>query len=189
MDKKLTIALDLDDTITTFMPTCIETYNKIYKTNHTIDEITEWEIDGIFEHCLWSIFAKSDILENMPLKEGAFNVIKKWHEQGYRIVIVTGVVDLSTFMDKVQWLSNVELREYITDIIPTIHKELINADVLIDDNPNYLRNWQIANPNGLTLLMTAQHNKNKDFTNEFIRVNDWYEIDLLMECAKERLKK
>ena len=166
--KKLTIALDLDDTISIFMPTCIQKYNEIYGTNHSIEEITAWDISGIFNPSLWSIFDKCDVLKYMPLKEGAFNTIKKWTEQGHRVVIVTGVNDVKSYVDKTKWLSNVGLDKYITDIIPTKNKELINADVLIDDNVEYLRNWRGTNPNGLALLMTAQHNKNKDFSDEFI---------------------
>ena len=48
--RPLTILLDCDDTISVFMETCITKYNEIYGTNHSIEEITDWNIDGIFEH-------------------------------------------------------------------------------------------------------------------------------------------
>lgn len=50
--KQLTILLDCDDTISTFMETCINKYNEIYGTNHSINEINGWYVDGIFEHGL-----------------------------------------------------------------------------------------------------------------------------------------
>lgn len=181
MDKKLNIVLDLDDTISTFIPTCISKYNEIYNTNHTIDEITKWDISGIFEHSLWSIFDKCDVLEHMPLKEGAFETIEKWHNQGHQITICTGVNDTKSYIDKLKWLENVGLDKYIFDVIPTKNKELLHSDLFIDDNPEYLRKHKKANPNSLCLLKTAQHNKNKDYSDEFIRINTWYEISLLVE--------
>jgi 5'(3')-deoxyribonucleotidase len=186
MNKKLTIALDLDDTISIFMPTCIKTYNEIYGTNHSIEEVNTWYVDGIFKHSLWSIFDKCDVLQRMPLKEGAFDTIKKWHEQGHKLVIVTGVHDVKSYLDKIKWLERTGLDKYILDIIPTQNKELINADVLVDDNPEYLRKWVKTNPESLPLLMTAQHNKGKDYSDEFIRVTHWHEIDLLLELLTRK---
>ena len=89
-------------------------------------------------------------------------------------------------MDKIKWLERTCLDKYILDIIPTQNKELINADVLIDDNPEYLRKWVKTNPESLPLLMTAQHNKGKDYSDEFIRVTHWHEIDLLLELLTRK---
>lgn len=181
MNKKLRMLLDLDDTISIFIPTCIKKYNEIYGTNHSIDEITKWDISGIFEHDLWSIFDKCDVLEHMPLKEGAFETIEKWHNQGHQITIVTGVNDIKSYEDKIKWLKNIGLDKYIYDIIPTKNKELLSGDILVDDNPEYLRKFQKTNPDALCLLMTAQHNKGKDYSDEFIRIHSWHELSLLVE--------
>ena len=118
----------------------------------------------------------------MPLKEDAFDTIKKLSEQGHRIFIVTGVLDKQHYINKMNWLKNVGLDEYVEDIIPTVHKEIIKADIFIDDNPDYLRKWAANNPDGTPLMMTAQHNKHrKDLDDEFIRVDNWHEIDLLLK--------
>ena len=179
--RQLTILLDCDDTISIFMETCINKYNEIYGTNHSIEEIDDWYIDGIFEHDLWSIFDKTDILQHMPVKSGALDTIKKWYDMGHRIVIVTGITSAKAYADKMKWIKLVGLEPYIYDVIPTRHKELINGDMLIDDNPEYLREWRKArgNTNKPCLLMTANHNKNKEH-NDLIRVNNWKEIDRVM---------
>lgn len=176
--KQLTILLDCDDTISTFMETCINKYNEIYGTNHSINEINGWYVDGIFEHGLWSIFDKTDVLQHMPIKDGALDTIKKWHDMGHKIVIVTGVTSTKAYENKIRWVKLIGLEPYIYDVIPTRHKELINGDIFIDDNPVYLQEWQeiCGNANKLCLLMTAQHNKDKTYDN-FIRVDNWKEID------------
>lgn len=174
--EQATILLDLDDTITHFMSTCIREYNKMYGTNHSPEDITEWEIDGIFEHDLWSVLAKTDILQHMPLKDKALEVIKEWHESGYKVVIVTGIRCADSYRDKLIWLKNCGLEPYIYDLIPTIHKELVKGDILIDDNPRYLSEWEDNNIGGIGLLVTANHNKGKSFDGRFIRVNDWQDI-------------
>lgn len=181
MTKNLTILVDLDDTISIFMETCIKKYNEIYGTNHSIDEINDWYIDGIFEHGLWSIFDKTDVLMHMPLKSQALPVIKKLNEDGHKIVIVTGVTSAKAYEDKIRWTELVGLDKYIYDIIPTRHKELVNGDIMIDDNPVYLSEWQEipGNRNKPCLLMTAQHNKYKQY-DEFIRVESWTEIQRII---------
>ena len=178
-----TILLDCDDTISIFMETCIMKYNEIYGTNHTIDEITDWNIDGIFEHTLWSIFDKTDVLQHMPLKEGAFETIKKWYDEGHKIVVVTGVTSVNSYADKLRWLGLIGLAPYIYEVIPTRHKELVNGDIFIDDNPDYLRNWRSINEGKLCLLMTAQHNKNKEYK-DLLRVDTWEEIDKIFDIYK-----
>lgn len=181
MDNRLTILLDCDDTISVFMQTCIETYNKIYGTNHSIEEITDWDISGIFEHRLWSIFDKCDVLQHMPIKDGAFEIIKKWHELGHKIIIVTGVHNVESYADKLRWLELTGLKPYIYEVVPTRHKEIINGDIFIDDNADYLREWS-KHHDGLALLMTAQHNKNKpELNQEFSRVDTWAQINEIVE--------
>ena len=185
--RPLTILLDCDDTISIFMETCIMKYNEIYGTNHTIDEITDWNIDGIFEHTLWSIFDKTDVLQHMPLKEGAFETIKKWYDKGHTIVIVTGVHTVNSYADKLRWLDLIGLRPYIYEVIPTRHKELVCGDVFVDDKPEYLFEWMQTNPDGVPLLMTAQHNKNKRIHN-LLRVDTWQEIEQYVTLL-EHIKK
>ena len=128
--KQLTILLDCDDTISIFMETCIMKYNEIYGTNHTIEDITDWDISGIFEHNLWSIFDKTDVLQHMPLKDGAFDII---------------------------------------------------------NNPQYLYEWKHINETKLCLLMTAQHNKNKEYIT-LIRIDSWDDVDKYVNVYENILK-
>ena len=185
--KQLTILLDCDDTISIFMETCIMKYNEIYGTNHTIEDITDWDISGIFEHNLWSIFDKTDVLQHMPLKDGAFDIIKKWHKKGHKIVVVTGVNSINSYADKLRWLDLIGLAPYVYEVIPTRHKELVNGDVFIDDNPQYLYEWKHVNETKLCLLMTAQHNKNKEYIT-LIRIDSWDDVDKYVNAYENILK-
>lgn len=176
-NKNPIILLDLDDTITKFLPTTIAEYNKIYNTNHSIDEITEWVIPKHFEHDLFSVLQKTDVLERIPLKEGAYETIEKWYNKGYEIVIVTAVNGcVSSYVQKIKWLHNVGLNKFIKDVIPTNNKYLINGDILIDDNPNNLDSWSSHHDSKvvLPLLMDANHNKQNT---KYTRVDSWKMID------------
>ena len=77
----------------------------------------------------------------------------------------------------------IDNRKYVKDLIPTVNKEMIDGEVFIDDNPEYLRKWKRYHPDRLCLMMTASHNKNKDYSDEFIRVNNWSEISILIELV------
>ena len=53
-NKDFRILIDMDDTITNFLEEVIIEYNRIYGTNHSINEITEWVIPSSFEYGLFS---------------------------------------------------------------------------------------------------------------------------------------
>ena len=110
-NKPIIIGLDMDDTITTFLETVVNEYNDVYGTNHDVEEITTWEIPPQFEHGLFSVFDKREhLILKCPLKEGALDTIKHWNELGFEIVVVTGVLDAESYVDKLRLIEKVGLK-------------------------------------------------------------------------------
>ena len=180
MNKKpITIGIDCDDVITTFIETVVSEYNSIYGTNHSADEITTWEIPPQFEHGLFSVFDKRDeVILKCPIKDHVLDTIKYWYSLGIDIVIITGVLNSQSYIDKLKLIEKVGLKPYIKDVIPTRNKYLINCDILIDDNVEYLKKWQEYHPEGRAYLFNARHNQK---CKDFCRVNNWKELRYLVE--------
>lgn len=175
------ILSDLDDVITNFLPALFETYNTLHNDDfHCTQEIISWEIPREnFKYDLFGTLLTDGLLENMPLKPNAFDIIKKWHSQGHKIFIVTATHgSTEEFQKKTKWLINCGLDKYIEDIIPTKNKYLIRGDIFIDDNINNLREWNKYN-NGTPILMNASHNRFVD--SEFTRVSNWKELDKIVK--------
>lgn len=174
MYKPLTILVDIDDTLSNFIPTILDNYNKIHATNHDMSIIDRWEIPKELPN-FWDALTH-EMLQNMPLKECVYDTLKEWHDEGHKIVLVSAIADDTHYMDKVIWSEKMRIKEFITDIIPTRHKYLIRGDVFIDDYIMNILEWSSHNKKGVPLLMTANHNKNLEYSCEYIRVNDWKEI-------------
>ena len=178
-NKPIIIGLDMDDTITTFLEIVVDEYNDLYGTNHNVEEITTWEIPPQFEHGLFSVFDKREhVILKCPLKEYALETIKYWYSLGFEIVIVTGVQDTQSYIDKLRLLDKVGLTPYIKEVIPSKHKYLINCDIFVDDNVDYLTKWQEYHPEGRAYLFNARHNQK---CNDFCRVNNWKELRYLVD--------
>lgn len=180
MNNKLRILLDMDEVLNVFCKTILHEYNKDKGTNYDVSIIDKWEIpkelDGFWD------YLTPELIENMPIKDGVKETLAKWKSKGYEIFIITGILDDEHYLNKIKWLHNVGIFEYIDDIIPTIYKHIIGGTVMVEDNVEYLRKWKQENPNGLALLMITHSNINRDISDEpIVRIKDWNEIDLVVD--------
>lgn len=175
MYEPLTILVDIDDTLSNFIPTILDNYNKIHGANYDMSIIDRWEIPKELPN-FWDALTH-DMLQNMPLKDGVYCTLKEWHKEGHKIILVSAIADDTHYMDKIIWSKNIGIDKFITDIIPTRHKYLIKGDVFIDDYIMNITEWSAHNKYGVPLLMTANHNKYLDESFDYIRVNDWEEIN------------
>lgn len=159
-NKKFRILIDFDDTITNFLEEVINEYNKIYGTNHSITEVTEWVIPSSFEYGLFSVLEKTDILTTITPKLDSIEYINEWIDEGYDVFIVSDCGSCAdSYGKKLEWLKTYIPKFDLSHFIPCKEKYVISGDVLIDDNLDNLEKWSLHNPYGMDLLMTAQHNK------------------------------
>lgn len=174
--KRLTILVDMDDTIENLLSAWVERLNRDFGTDIKPNDVTEWDISKSFpmltrEQVVSPLFCNDFWYSVMP-KPGAPEMLKRLIDDGHRVLIVTtsGYHTLRTKMD-------VTLFGYFPflswdDVIVTRHKQLIRGDVLIDDGVHNLENGSY-----MKILMDAPHNRNYDAeTNGMIRVKDWEEV-------------
>lgn len=174
-NKDFRILIDMDDTITNFLEEVIIEYNRIYGTNHSINEITEWVIPSSFEYGLFSVFEQSDILTTITPKLDSIEYINKWIDEGYDVFIVSDCCNCAdSYGEKLEWLETHIPKFDLSHFIPCKNKYVIQGNILIDDNLDNLNKWSLNNPYGHDLLMTAQHNKQ---IQDERRINSFKEAD------------
>lgn len=180
--------IDLDDTIT--IDGYINIVNDFLKTNYTYEDIDGYWVDEIvpdnqMQEYLNYFYDKINLYEHVKWNTGAKEVIEKLTKY-YEVLICSAYIDHRDIYDSVNLV--VHKHHWLLDNLPfikpenfifTSHKEVINAEIKIDD--------KVQNLEGnaeLKLLITAYHNKN--ITNEelkaknIIRVNNWYEIEEIL---------
>ena len=174
--KKLTILIDMDDTIENLCEAWVNYLNEIHKTNVSLVDIKEWDITKAFPMLSYSeIFnplTDERLWERVTPLPGAVDNIRRLKEDGHKIVIVT-----TSHPDTVSMKLNKVLFKYFpyftyNDVIITSQKQLVHGDILIDDAPHNLEGG-----NYVKLLFDASHNKSYDTEkHSVIRVHNWEEI-------------
>lgn len=160
MKKDFRILLDLDDTITDFLPDIVKEYNDFFGEEHSLDEITEWVIPNTFKHGLLEMTDRTDFLTRVSPKAGAIKYINKWLDEGYDIYIVSDCRTVKDYEDKVVWLKTFLPKFDINKFISCRDKFIIQGDIFIDDRIENVDNWEKKNEFGHGLIFEAKHNEN-----------------------------
>lgn len=180
-----TILIDVDDVICTnhFVPVV----NKYLGSNYSEDDfsIIKFEID-LFpndkeRNKFYDFYVSVDSYEYSELKPYAYEVIKKLTENN-RVILLTSAIhyeralDMSRqFTDKFKFLLNKLPFFPAENIIFSNQKDLLKADVIIDD-----RTQNLKGDYEYKFLFTCFHNKNISneelSTQKIIRANDWVNL-------------
>lgn len=172
--RKLTILVDMDDTIEDLLGAWVAWLNKHHGLNVKPEDIKSWDITQYFPLSNSEIYAplNEDAFWNtVKPKDGAAGYLAKLKLDGHKLYIVTtsGYKTLATKMEEVLF----KYFPFISwnDVIITADKQLIDGDVLVDDGVHNL-----AGGNYHKLLMDAPHNRwTDDAKYGFIRVHNWEE--------------
>jgi 5'(3')-deoxyribonucleotidase len=179
MDKRVfTILVDMDDTMIDLLGCWVPEINKRYGTTVNQDEIYDWNISQFFP-----IF-ENDFWNRMKPKSGAIKYIKALKNDGHKVYVCTNsnYKTIKNKMDAVLF----KFFDYISwnDVIVTTHKQIINADYLIDDGVHNLVGGKYKG-----ILMDAPHNRNfNEKDHNIIRFESWKEIyDFISDMAGQEV--
>lgn len=189
MNKKVTVLIDIDDTMTHLTRAWCRCLNKRYGTNVSEDDILGWKISNYFPE-----LTEDQVFE--PLHEDSFwwdvepmvdapKYIKQLMDEEFKVYICT-----ASFFDTIKSKFERVLGRYFpfiswNQVIVTKNKQLVNGDILIDDGVHNLVGGAYKK-----ILMSAPHNKDYDAeSNGMIRVNTWEEAYIAVhKCASELLR-
>lgn len=174
--KKLTILIDMDDTLENLCDVWIEYLNERYGLHVSKNDVNDWDMTLAFPMLLCREIYEPLFEVNMwnrvkPLP-GAVRYVNQLIKDGHKVVIVT-----ASHQNSVGIKLNHVLFKYFPiftykDVIITTQKQLINGDILIDDAPH---NLEGGNYRGI--LMSAAHNRNYDAEGHgFVRAEKWKDI-------------
>jgi len=142
MERKLTIAVDLDSTLNNLNHVWIVRYNQMY--NDTLDCFSEWNVlNCVKPECgnkIFDILLSKDFFSNLGMQSGADEVMERLCKE-HDVYIVTAYT-VTTCIDKVKWIRKYLPFFDIKNVVFCNDKNLINADVLIDDAPHNLESFQ-----------------------------------------------
>ena len=185
MMKKLTILVDMDDTIEQLLQAWVRGANEKYNRNVAYDNITSWDVSAAYPGLTWEqIYAipmQPGFWKTVEPVPGASEALQRLMDAGHSVFIVT-----ATPHESVPEKMNDLLFRYFpfltwNQVIITANKQMIRGDVLIDDGIHNLEGGDYVK-----ILMTAPHNKSYDAeANGMIRVSNWAEIEKILSQLAE----
>lgn len=175
--NKLTICIDIDDTIINLLESWIKYLNERYKFNRQLCEIDSWDITSFFpglsREQVYEPLTQDDFWITVQPKQEAIDIINKLIENGQEIYLCTAT-DYRNVAIKYEKI----IKKYFPcidwkHVIICANKQMINCDVMIDDGPHNL-----IDGNYYKILYTMPHNKNFDVNNcaDMVRCKDWKSI-------------
>ena len=172
------IVTDVDGVLNNLMDVVVAEYNKKYKANYTINDITTYNLDECFEpdvaKRMKKLFSAPEVWDKVKAVNGAHNALQKLINSGHQIYLATNH-DPSTYGNKVAWIKRFFPFVEASKIICIKDKWLLRADIMIEDNLQTL----LGRPYYRRILMDHPWNyesEYRDFAYDIYRCHNWTEI-------------
>jgi 5'(3')-deoxyribonucleotidase len=182
MNKRKSIALDMDDVIAHVTPKFLDIYEEMFGKRLSRDDYWGkkiYQIEGAAQ--VRNRLYEKGFFRDLPIMEGAQEGVRKLMEN-YDVYITTAAQEFKNSLeDKYDWLE---------EHFPFIHwkqyvfcgdKSLFGTDYMVDDHVHNLRTFR-----GTGVLFTASHNVDES---GFIRVNNWAEAVAFFEKELSQAEK
>lgn len=171
----ITLLVDMDDTIENLLPAWAKWLNGKHGTSVKADDITDWDVQKFFPSLtrdeVYAPLYEDEFWGTVQPKKDAVHYLSRLKDLGFKLYICTNS-NYQTIRRKLEYIID-RYFPFISweNIITICNKQLINADILVDDGVHNL----IGAPYK-KILMTASHNKDFDTSdNDIVRVNNWFE--------------
>ncbi len=176
------VAVDVDGPVADLHTEWIRRYNADYKDSLVEHDVVTWDIHKfVKKECGYKIYdylRLPDLYEGVKVAFGAREGIEFLKQQGCRVVFVTAA-PTGFSDDKQRWLVRegfLDKRQHThEDLVVARDKNLIRAQVLIDDGPHNIESFQ-----GLSIVWDAPYNKTIKKP-KYYRMAAWPELPALWE--------
>ena len=173
--SRITLLVDMDDTIENLLPAWAEWLNNKHGTSVKADDITDWDVQKFFPSLtkdeVYAPLYEDEFWKTVHPKEDAVIHLARLKELGFKLYICTNS-NYQTIRCKLEYIID-RYFPFISwwNVITISDKQLLNADILVDDGVHNLIGGSYEK-----ILMTASHNiaYNAE-ANGMTRVNNWDE--------------
>jgi 5'(3')-deoxyribonucleotidase len=175
MSRKLTILVDMDDTIEVMLGPWIQELNKIFNRDVKLEDVDSWDISKYYPsvppQLLYHPLKTTDFWAKVKPKFDAPFYLEQLIKDGHDVYIVT-----SSYYDTLSEKLNQVLFKYFPfipygKVIVTSNKHIISGDVIVDDAPH-----NHDSSRKLGLLMDMPHNRNTELLPNMVRVCNWEQV-------------
>ena len=180
------ILLDCDNVICDTTRSVLDVHYEKTGERLSIDDIKTYYIENFvspeYKDDFYTIFLDKRVWKGIKVLPHCVEVVERLHNAGHEIWIVTSteaanVHKKARFLQRTFPFLNIRKR-----LITTPYKQILNADLLIDDCVDNVINAQYK-----SILMTYPWNANFDDASDenIYRVNNWLEVEPMIEYIEK----
>ena len=174
--NKLTVLVDMDDTLEDLLPAWVARLNERHGLNVDPNKIQEWDMTVAFPELspedIFSVLEEDEFWDTVRPKDSAVAVLKQIIDDGHDVFVVTS----SSYKTIEAKTERVLFRyfQYLSwdQVIVTANKQMIRGDIIIDDAPHNIVGGGLRK----RILMDAPHNRDfQESSCGAVRVHNWIE--------------
>lgn len=164
MPKKLILLLDVDGVIANFNQLYLDIVEHRLGKKFTVKDITEWDVgkalklsDRELDEVHDELYAEGKAFHIVPYHGAIAAVNQLW--QLYDLWFVTAPLKHSKTWDydRRQWFLRYFGEAAAAKVIYAGRKERLSGDALVDDKLENIQEWQKANPEGISIYWSDNH--------------------------------
>lgn len=174
------IAIDIDGVIRDSVWKMVELYNNYFSANLQVDDVEFYDVEksfpllkecGIDPYKFFFDDHDMDVNFESYCFDGVIPAIKKAHQRGHSIHLITYQPTLKNKISTIKWLCIMNIVYDSITFVSKKAKNIIDVDVIIDDNPSYFKE---VNTNRC-ILINRSYNKNLQqygLSSEYVAAKD-----------------
>jgi 5'(3')-deoxyribonucleotidase len=146
------------------MPAWLEEIGRDTGVYAKLEDITEWNLcncpplNQLTPDQVFAPLQKPGFLRSIAIMPGAREALNAIIAAGHEVYLVTARSGAVSMAETLEWLKD-KLPEFpINHLIFCYNKEIIAADVLIDDRPENLRRFHVAHPEARLITISYPYN-------------------------------
>lgn len=186
MPRKPTFALDCDGLLADFATPALKIIHTITGVEYKLDDFPEYDFLSDprvrpYIREFWDRMKTRGSGSNFRVLPGVRHGLRKLRKEAYLFVCTAGVQGDNFFSERVKWLEALGF-DFKTEMVFTWNKNLINADVLVDDHPNNVNFFKATHPESVAVLWRSPvETRDFDVIEGVEKASDW---DTLVDLAR-----
>lgn len=159
--RRLVVAVDLDAIIIDLIRPWLNWYNEKYDDNLTVDEVTNYKLETHAKKAnkhVYRFFENLDNYAKCPVLLGASEGLQALNTSGHDVIIASATAGRTASL-KWDMVEKAAPWIHVNDVMVGARKELIRADVFIDDSPKNIVKYRNAWPQAHILTIAYPYNK------------------------------
>lgn len=185
----LPILLDVDGVLADFVSAAVKIGNELAGTSYTAADITDWRMFSLpglreVESEIWDRINEPGFMAALNVFEGTKQAVQKLKKLGDVAILSTPLYRSTTApYERYVWLFEHFGIEW-KDVVYAYRKDLVRGLILVDDKPENIESWCLANPDGYGVLWDRPYNSTCSPPKNAERSSNWNDVLEIVKNAR-----